>query len=604
MRRTNRALPAGRLAIDNRGQARLLSVVMLSVVLGLTGAFVSYVTTVQKATTFFSARAAARQAAQSGLDKAVWCLNQSVGTNCGIAFGSSFLGETNKQVGTNTYYTTTVATNSNTSKTVTSVGYYPTAAHPIATVTLLADATVTDVNASFFYGVQTGNGGFVLGGNASVIGNIYANGPVTGGNGSFATGNVWVAGGTALTADQSQEINSENYVFAQVSTIADIGQSFKLSSGNVVNKIQLHIRKTGNPGDLPIKIVSNSGGSPTNTVIGSTTLDKNDVSTSAFGWVEASFSTPPALVGNTTYWLVIDGSANNSNYYTIGSWPNNGYGNGVGKYTANWNIPVWIDAARDFTFRIYTGGVITSIDNVDVQGEAHANTISNLTVGGDAYYQTISNTTVGGTSHPGTADPGPQDMPISDTQIQDWMTEAAAGGTIAGDYHVVGSVTLGPKKITGNLTFDNNATLTMNGTLYVVGSITTGNNSLIKLAPGYGSSSGMLLADGRVTISNNTGFQGSGTTGSYVLITTTNGSLDDALPAMSLLNNSDNSIFYASKGVVSISNNASVKEVTGFKIVLANNASVQYESGLANVNFSSGPGGSWVLTSGSTRELR
>ena len=99
-------------------------------------------------------------------------------------------------------------------------------------------------------------------------------------------------------------------------------------------------------------------------------------------------------------------------------------------------------------------------------------------------------------------------------------------------------------------------------------------------------------------------FNGSGTEGSYVLVLTTNPSLDTASPAMTLSNNSDNSIFYASDGMISVSNNAVLKEVTAFKLYLQNNASVQYESGLADVNFSSGPGGSWVLKIGTLREIR
>lgn len=588
------------------GQALLLSVVLLSVVLGLVGAFTSYLGGVRKATNTFSARAAARQAALSGLEKAIWCMNQSAGTDCGGTYGGSYVGQTGVSVGSSGYYTSVVETVSSNLKSITAVGYYPNTTNPVASVTLKAEATVTTSSASFFYGVQVGNGGFVMGNNAYVEGNIYANGSILGQNGAYVTGDVWVAGGTQLNPDQQQTNNSEDYEFGRTSPVLDLGQSFKISGGGNINKISLYVRKVGNPSSATVRILANNGGVPSKTVIGTATLNASAV-TGSFDWVDASFSSPPALAGNVTYWLTVDAGSNGSNYWVIGSLPNNGYGNGIGMRSADWSAgtPVWTDAGRDYAFRIYTGGVTTEIDNTDVQGTVHANTIENLTVDGDAYYKTITNSTVVGTSYPDSEDPGPVDMPLTDAQVEQWKAAAAAGGTIAGDALYDGvSASLGPKKITGNLTVANGASLTINGTIHVQGDITIENNAIVSLSTGYGAASGVLIADGRITVSNNVIFNGSGTEGSYILILTTNTSLDSVNPAMALNNNSDNSVFYASDGVITIANNAVVKEVTGFKIDLANNASVQYESGLSDVNFSSGPGGSWVLRSGSTREIR
>ena len=102
----------------SRGQVLLLSVVLLSVVLGLVGAFTGYLGGVRKATNAFSARAAARQAAQSGIEKAVWCLNQSDGASCGGTYGVSYAGESDVGVGGNAYYTTTMTDVSGNLKTV------------------------------------------------------------------------------------------------------------------------------------------------------------------------------------------------------------------------------------------------------------------------------------------------------------------------------------------------------------------------------------------------------------------------------------------------------------------------------------------------------
>jgi hypothetical protein len=129
------------------------------------------------------------------------------------------------------------------------------------------------------------------------------------------------------------------------------------------------------------------------------------------------------------------------------------------------------------------------------------------------------------------------------------------------------------------------------------------NNAVISLASGYGSNSGIIIVDGTVNISNNTVFTGSGTAGSYILVLTNNTSVNPAAPAMNLANNGAAAVFYAPNGMISVANNASLKEVTAFTLNLTNNSSVVYESGLANVNFSSGPGASWLPKTGTTREI-
>jgi hypothetical protein len=67
--------------------------------------------------------------------------------------------------------------------------------------------------------------------------------------------------------------------------------------------------------------------------------------------------------------------------------------------------------------------------------------------------------------------------------------------------------------------------------------------------------------------------------------------------AMDISNNVESILVNAQKGTIRMSNNASAKGVTAHTLYLDNNAVVTYESGLANVNFSSGPGGSWDIIS-------
>lgn len=194
-----------------------------------------------------------------------------------------------------------------------------------------------------------------------------------------------------------------------------------------------------------------------------------------------------------------------------------------------------------------------------------------------------------------------QDLPISQEQIDDWKNDAQLGGVIDGDYTILGGTieSLGPKKINGNLLVDNNSTLNITGTIWVVGNLRIDNGSTIQLDSNfYGSNSGLIVIDGKVKIRPNTYLQGTGQEGSYLMILSTNSEvLDETNPAIDVDNTTDAAIFYASQGIVAIKNNVQAREITAYKIFLDNNAEILYESGLENAHFSSGPGGSWEVAS-------
>ncbi|MGH9857824.1 MAG: hypothetical protein ACRD4B_08275, partial [Acidobacteriota bacterium] len=66
---------------------------------------------------------------------------------------------------------------------------------------------------------------------------------------------------------------------------------------------------------------------------------------------------------------------------------------------------------------------------------------------------------------------------------------------------------------------------------------------------------------------------------------------------MTISNNSAGVIYYAPRGKLHFSNNATAKEATAYGIELDNQATITYESGLQNTTFSSGPAGGWDITS-------
>lgn len=236
-------------------------------------------------------------------------------------------------------------------------------------------------------------------------------------------------------------------------------------------------------------------------------------------------------------------------------------------------------------------------------GDVHAHTVTGSTVTGTIYCQSgSSNNKACNTSQP---DPQEEDLPISDEDIAQWKTEAADFETTSGNVTISTPTTIGPRKIIGDLTI--NKTLTIGGTIYVTGNIiinaVTGLPSM-KLDSGYGESSGVVIADGRIVINNGVEFEDSGTAGSYILLLSES-ACDDGITAspcygnnaIEISNNSDISIVNAQKGTVYFSNNATVKEAVGYKIELKNNVGISYGSGIIDVGFTGGPSGSWVIDS-------
>lgn len=270
-----------------------------------------------------------------------------------------------------------------------------------------------------------------------------------------------------------------------------------------------------------------------------------------------------------------------------------------------------------------TGNVLVagsaSLDNVIIFGDAYANTITDSKICGNAYYQTIdssslnflnnpSNPTCSDPLTPGNANPESPDlplrnMPVSDSNINQWKLESTEGGVHEGDFIVNSNLTYGPKKIDGNLIMTaNNKILTVAGTIYVAGYLDISNGSAIHCSASYGQNSCVVVVDGWIHISNNGNFGGSGEQGSYIMILSTSpcdssqsAGCTHHNAAMDLHNNAAGAIFYANDGLIFLHNGVEVSEITAKKINLEPGAVVRYEQGLADARFSAGPGASWQV---------
>jgi hypothetical protein len=353
---------------------------------------------------------------------------------------------------------------------------------------------IAGVGVSFNYAVQTGNGGFIFSNNAGVNGNVYANGDIQGSSNTFVTGTAIAANSVSLTTDQvndSPATPTNNISFRNTNTTQDIAQSFQVSVTSPINRLQVYLRKVGTPSNITVRIVTDSAGAPSTNVIDTATINSSLITTS-YGWIDALFTTNVQLTAGTTYWLILDNSATSaSSYYVIGG--NSSYSNGsarIGQYAGTWNAtsPVGLDTY----FKVYLGGLTSTISNVIVGtgsvGDARAHNVTGTTVRGSLYCQTGSgNNKACNTSLP---DPEPQPFPVSDANIDQWKMEGEAGGIIAGNYTQNGG-TIGPKKITGNLTLS--GTVTVAGTLWVQGNVIMTNGAIIRLASAYGADSGTIV---------------------------------------------------------------------------------------------------------------
>lgn len=465
---------------------------------------------------------------------------------------------------------------------------------------------------SFNYGVQVGQGGIELSGSSGINGSVYANGDIQGTSSSFIHGSA-IAASSPLQAEQSNDAGTlTNLNFGNNSTKRDLAQSFQVSTSDHLNKVQFFLKKVGSPSNGTVYIVSDNAGKPSSTVITQAPLSSSLVGTTA-GWVEAIFTTSPVLQTATTYWFVIQVSSSSSNYYVSGS-NNNGYASGIakiGKKGGSWYSVSPVD--QDIYFKLYVGGQGGHIFGSSLSqwnqfpiGTGANDSVSAINVDyvkatGKIYCQSGSGNNK--SCDPLPTAPSEQAWPISESNIASWKDEALAGGTISGDQSYGGSSSqsLGPKKIVGNLSLGNSAVLSLTGTLWVTGDLTINGASKLKLSSAYGSGSGVVIVDGKVIIAGSSPVTGSGTTGSYIMLV----SLSDCPESLSC--NGNNAIdisgaagavvLVAQNGTIEFSGSASAKQATGYKMVLSGATTVNYESGLANMNFSSGPSGSWNVKS-------
>lgn len=270
---------------------------------------------------------------------------------------------------------------------------------------------------------------------------------------------------------------------------------------------------------------------------------------------------------------------------------------------------------------VISGGPTGLISNMVATGSAWANTIEDSNIFGTVYYENISNTSYGAAVYT-TDNQATSAMPISDEKIDLWKEEIETTGTIiastspecsGGTYFVDYDLTLGYHKIECDFVLKKQGAatvLTLDGPLWVEGNIDFQSGPTVEIDPTVGNRSVQVIADNesnratssRISVGQSTIFTGSGSPKSYVLLLSQNTDAENGevenVDAINIDQSSNGDLLvYASHGRVAMGNSISLKEVTGYKIVLGNSAEIIYESGLVNLLFTSGPGGGFTINS-------
>ncbi len=265
---------------------------------------------------------------------------------------------------------------------------------------------------------------------------------------------------------------------------------------------------------------------------------------------------------------------------------------------------------------IISSGSSGSVIGIHATGSVWAHAIGSSSsyatqIDKDAYYQIIANNvTVTGTLHSGSSDQSTTTLPISDSMITKWESDATDGTTLTSswcDTYSSGVCTITADKTIGAsvIPFDlilkgvgNGTTLTVSGPVWIKGNFTIQNKGEIKIASSLGNSNVPIIADkttdragsGIVSAEQGATFTGSGSTNSWVFIISQNNSAETGgtNTAFSMSQGSSALVIYAAHGLLTLNQSAQVESATAYKISLSQSSKVIYDRNLSNVIFTSG----------------
>ena len=531
---------------------------------GITHAVMSEVTTVRNE----SASKQSYFTSESALEDAVYRIKTG-----------KFISSTGSLTFASTTATVSVTTNADSTKTVNSIGLFN-------LVTRVTEATLdTTFNLALPFAIQSDTTGIDL--NSCVVsGDVYSAGSIHGTNNCVVSGMVTATGKSVTRIDQDNEGSlsdpSNEMTFGDTYATQDFAQSFTVSGDFSLSDLSVFMKKVGNPSSLSVKITTDNGGAPSGTIVATGGISSSNV-TNEYYWRTASFAANPVLSSGTTYWIVLDGNPNASNYYIVATNVNSFSGKSlVGRY----DVP-WMEYSPSGQNIYFKTSVKTNEDGISgvsptnrlSVGGAYAYNVQYVSTGGSLFCQKgTANSKVCDTSR---NDPAIQKLPLTDSMVSSWKNIAESGGSYTNGYNVgLTGATLGPTKIEGDLTVGDGGTLLVSGLIWVTGNVTINGGAVV--SPLESNRSYAIIADGAISISDDARVEGSSDS-DIVFIATGSGD-----PIITVDGGTHDAVLIAIHGGVSLSNSSLVKGIVGKHVILGGGSQVVYNSHLSNLNITSG----------------
>lgn len=228
----------------------------------------------------------------------------------------------------------------------------------------------------------------------------------------------------------------------------------------------------------------------------------------------------------------------------------------------------------------------------------------NSIINGDAYATgTISTVAQGLTVNPEPDSRHPNQDPATAPTMppliyQDWI-DAAGTTSCDADGIISSSTTIGPCKQTGNLTISGSATtVTVREPIYVTGNFALSGGAKLKLDDSFGSNETAMIVNGTITISGNSQVLPTNASPKGYILLATRSTL---ATAMDLSGGTLTGIFYVLDGTAVLSGGVHLSGLVAKTVSMSGGSTLDYDTGLASSQLTSGPGGSWQIKRGTYR---
>jgi Tfp pilus assembly protein PilX len=209
---------------SNSGFALVTVLFVLIILLAIGTLFISISNYEARVSNNFRNSTKAFYLAESGLEKAIWSLNQTQ---------STYAGETNTLLEGGKFTTTIINDPSNpNNRIITSTGYFPAGViYPAKrTVQVTATANSSDQSVAFHYAVQIGDLGLSMSSNSTINGNVYSNGNITGSSNSQINGDAYAVG---TISSPRPVISGTTHPNSQIQPLPTIDTGFWETQANI-----------------------------------------------------------------------------------------------------------------------------------------------------------------------------------------------------------------------------------------------------------------------------------------------------------------------------------------------------------------------------------